>query len=277
MSGGGRRRQCQRAARTWRLGVLAALLAAASAPAVRAEAECGAPTRLRFELVRTIARNALGLTQGLEMHGSRLYESTGRIDGTSQVNVIDLSGQVTTLVELGTKVFGEGLTVLDGEVFQLTWQEHEVFVYDLAGRKTRTMHNPYFGWGLANDGHALVFTDGSEWLRFADPKTFAETRSLAIRVGARALRGVNELEFVDRKLYGNVFLTREIVRLDPQTGCVEAVADLSALWNAMDEAERQRIEGNPQYVLNGIAYDRERGLFYLTGKRWRYIFAGRFR
>jgi glutaminyl-peptide cyclotransferase len=82
---------------------------------------------------------------------------------------------------------------------------------------------------------------------------------------------------VEGKLYGNIFQTRQIVRLDPQNGCVEGAADLTSLWNAMDPAERQRVEGNAEYVLNGIAHDAQSGLFYLTGKRWRYIFVGRFR
>lgn len=244
---------------------------------VQASAACAPPTRIRFELMQTIARDKLGLTQGLEFHEGALYESTGRIDGTSQVNRIERSGKVTTLVELGTKVFGEGLTILNGEMFQLTWQDHQVFAYDMQGRLKRTMRNPRLGWGLANDGHALLFTDGGEALHYADPQSFAVTRAAIIRAGNREIRGVNELEYVEGKLYGNVFLTREIVRFDPQTGCVDARADLASLWGAMDAPERQRVEGNPQYVLNGIAHDPQSGLFYLTGKRWRYIFVGRFR
>jgi glutamine cyclotransferase len=255
----------------------AAVLALHALAGTEAKADCAPPARLRFEIVQTIARDKLGLTQGLEFHDGALYESTGRIDGTSQVNRIDRSGKVTRLVELGTKVFGEGLTILDGEIIQLTWQEHQVFAYDMQGRLKRTMRNPRLGWGLSNDGQALLFTDGGEALHYADPQTFTETRAVVIRAGDREVRGVNELERVDGKLYGNIFLTREIVRFDPQTGCVDARADLGSLWSTMDEAERRRIEGNPQYVLNGIAHDAQSGLFYLTGKRWRYIFAGRFR
>jgi glutaminyl-peptide cyclotransferase len=245
--------------------------------AVPAEADCAPPVRLKFEIVQTIERSKLGLTQGLELHDGKLYESTGAIDNTTQLNVIDLSGKVTTLVDLGSKVFGEGLTILDGEVFQLTWKEHQVFAYDLSGKLKRTMRNPRFGWGLSNDGRDLVFSDGAGAIYFADPKTFAITKSVALKWHGKAnVAGVNELERVEGKLYGNIFQTRDIVRLDPASGCVEAVADLSPLWSAMDGVERRRIEGNSQYVLNGIAHDASNGLFYLTGKRWKYIFAGRF-
>jgi glutaminyl-peptide cyclotransferase len=253
--------------------LLAAALALAPGPG---RADCGPVKRLSFEIVDTLQRDKLGLTQGLEFRDGRLYESTGRIDGTTQVNVIDLTGKVTTVVELGTKVFGEGLTILNDEIIQLTWQEHQVFAYDLQGKLKRTMRNPRQGWGLTNDGRQLLFTDGGAALHFADPKSFRELKQVPVRAAEREVHGLNELELVDGKLYANIFQTREIVRLDPQSGCIDAVADLTPLWSAMDGAERSRIDGNIQYVLNGIAYDAGRGLFYLTGKRWRYIFVGRF-
>lgn len=247
-------------------------------PASHARADCAPPERLKFDIVRTIARDRLGFTQGLEVHSGKLYESTGRIDGTTQVNIISSpSGKVATLVERGNTVFGEGLTILNNEIFQLTWKDHQVFVYSLDGTLKRTMRNPRFGWGLSNDGRHLIFTDGGSSLFFADPKTFAIVKEIAVRsAGQGPVRAINELELVRGALYANIFQTRRILRIDPRTGCVGGLSDLSALWNAMDEPERARIGANPDYVLNGIAYDAQSGLFYLTGKRWRYIFVGRF-
>jgi glutamine cyclotransferase len=243
---------------------------------VASAAECPAATPLRFEIAGTISRSELGFTQGLEFRDGKLYESTGRVDGTTRVNTIDAAGQVTRLVELGTRVFGEGLTILNDEIVQLTWQDHAVYVYDLGGKPLRQMTNPREGWGLTNDGKQLIFSDGEDAIYFADPKTFAITRTTRIKsTGTEKILGLNELELVNDKLYGNLFTTRLIVRLDPASGCIEAVADLSVLWNAMPQDERQRI-GNPDYVLNGIAYDRKTELFYLTGKRWKTIFFGRF-
>jgi glutamine cyclotransferase len=103
---------------------------------------CREPAMLRFNIVSKIPRSEIGFTQGLEVHDDGLYESTGRIGGTTRLNLISFDGKVTRLTDLGTTVFGEGLTILKDEIFQLTWQEHEVFVYDLAGKLKREMHNP---------------------------------------------------------------------------------------------------------------------------------------
>lgn len=242
-----------------------------------AAAECPAPAPMTFEVSGKIARSALGFTQGLEFRDGRLYESTGLVDGSTQVNTISLSGQVTTLVDLGQKVFGEGLTIFNDQIVQLTWQDHAVFAYDLRGRLLREMHNPREGWGLTNDGRRLIFSDGGPSFYFADPKSFAITGAVKIRTNKPGdVPGLNELELVDGKLYGNIFTSRLIVRIDPASGCVEAVADLARLWSAMDADERRHVGSNSQYVLNGIAHDRATGLFYLTGKRWKSIFTGRF-
>jgi glutaminyl-peptide cyclotransferase len=242
-----------------------------------AAAQCEAPKPFHFQIDRKITRSALGFTQGLLFRDGRLYESTGRIDGTSQLNVIDLSGKVTNLVDLGTTVFGEGLTILGNEFIQLTWQDHLVFAYDLKGKLLRQMSNPREGWGLTDDGKELIFSDGGEAIYFADPKTFTIKKSVKIVWrGAKPVLGLNELEMVHGKIYGNIFTTRRIVRLDPQTGCIDRYADLGVLWQAMTAAERKHIASNRNYVLNGIAYDAAADRFFLTGKRWNSIFVGRF-
>ena len=247
-----------------------------SVPTPAAAQVCGAPALMQFEVTSKIVRSRVGFTQGLELRDGVLYESTGNVGGTTQLNTITLDGKVTTLADQGRKVFGEGLTILNDEVVQLTWQERQVFVYDLAGKLKRQMRNPRDGWGLSHDGTNLLFTDGGPSLYYADPKTFKIGKSVTIRAGKDAVAGVNELERVDGKLYGNIFTTRSIVRFDPQSGCIEAVADLAVLWEVMTPDERASTN-SAENVLNGIAYDDKTGLFYLTGKRWRAIFAGRFR
>ena len=180
------------------------------------------------------------------------------------------------MIDLGTSVFGEGLTVLNEEVFQLTWQEHKVFVYDLDGKPKREMYNPREGWGLSNDGTDLIFSDGGSSFYYADPRTFAIRKSVRIRTNRPGdVEGLNELERVGGKLFGNIFTTRIIVRLDPESGCIDGIADLGVLWQAMSPEERTEIDTS-ESVLNGIAYDSKTGLFYLTGKLWKTIFAGRF-
>ena len=237
---------------------------------------CADPSLMQFDVSSKIVRSRVGFTQGLEFRDGVLYESTGNIGGTTQLNTITLDGKVTTLADQGRKVFGEGLTILNDEVFQLTWQERQVFVYDPAGKLKRQMRNPRDGWGLSHDGANLLFTDGGPSLYYADPKTFKIGKSVTIRAGKEQVAGVNELERVDGKIYGNIFTTRSIVRFDPEAGCIDAVADLSVLWEIMTPDERASTNSS-ENVLNGIAYDAQTGLFYLTGKRWKAIFVGRFR
>jgi glutamine cyclotransferase len=261
------------------IGLTASALGAAAMSAMAALAlECPSPQRLDFVVEKKITRSLTGYTQGLEFRDGRLYESTGPIKGETRLNIIDLDGKVTTLADLGTNVFGEGLTILNGEVFQLTWKDYAVFVYDLDGKRLRQMTNPRFGWGLANDGKELIFTDGEGSLHYADPKTFTITREVPLRAAAGAPpTWLNELEYVDGKLYGNVFMTDWIVRVDPASGCLEAGVDLSPLKAAMTENEKDAIAASIENVLNGIARDPDTGLFYITGKSWPMIYVGRLR
>ncbi len=250
---------------------------ALTVPVRAAAQDCSAPVALEFQVEGKIVRSTTGFTQGLELRDGRLYESTGRIGGTTRLNVISLDGAVTTLLDRGTAVFGEGLTILNDEVFQLTWQEHQVFAYDVAGKQKRAMRNPRDGWGLTNDGKRLLFTDGGGSIYFADPVSFAIGGSLRVKSSAPGeIVGLNELELVRGKLFANIFTTRVIVRIDMASGCVDGVADLGVLWSAMTPAERAKVEASSQNVLNGIAHDDKSGLFYLTGKLWPVIFVGRF-
>jgi glutaminyl-peptide cyclotransferase len=252
--------------------ILLALSSAAQA------ADCARPANLRFEVTGKIVRSEVGFTQGLEWHDGKLYESTGAIGDHSGLNTIAPDGKVTRLRDDGTRYFGEGLTILNGELYQLTWQEHDVFVYDLAGKLKRTMKNPREGWGLTNDGASLIFSDGGPSVYYADPTTFAITRELKLKSDKPGdVLGLNELELVDGKLYGNVFTTLRILRIDPSSGCIDGVADMGALWRAFTETDKKQVTGSEQNVLNGIAYDKASGLFYVTGKNWRTIFVGRFR
>jgi glutamine cyclotransferase len=243
---------------------------------------CREPVPLRFETAGKITRSELGFTQGLEVRDGQLYESTGRVAGTTRINTISLSGQtpgqVRTLTDLGTSVFGEGLTILNDEIYQLTWQDHQVFVYDLAAKRKRAMRNPREGWGLTNDGTSLIFSDGGPSFYYVDPQTFAVRRTVKIRTNRPGeIVGLNELELVRGRLYGNIFTTWSIVRIDPASGCIDAVADMRGLRDQMTADEKAQIDSDSgNYVLNGIAHDAATGTFYVTGKRWKSIFSGRF-
>jgi|SRR5215213_5633658 len=239
-------------------------------------AECARPKELRFEVTAKIVRSEVGFTQGLEWRDGKLFESTGAVGNHSGLSTIAPDGTVTKLRDDGTRYFGEGLTILNDEIYQLTWQEHDVFVYDLAGQRKRTMRNPREGWGLTNDGSNLIFSDGGPSFYVADPATFAVKREVKIKTDRPGdVIGLNELELVDGKLYGNLFQTLTIVRIDPESGCVEARANMGSLWRSMTDVDKRQV-ADGQNVLNGIAHDRASGSFYVTGKRWRTIFVGRF-
>jgi glutamine cyclotransferase len=142
---------------TWGLGAAAlglSLLAVVNDQ--WAHLSCDKPVALGFDVADRIVRSEPGFTQGLVFHNGRLYESTGRVGGTTRLNTISLTGEVSSLAELGTELFGEGLTIIDDEIIQLTWRDHKVLAYDVAGNLKRTMHNPNEGWGLAHDGTALI-------------------------------------------------------------------------------------------------------------------------
>jgi glutamine cyclotransferase len=140
------------------------------------------------------------------------------------------------------------------------------------------MRNPREGWGLTNDGSSLIFSDGGPSFYYVDPQTFVVRRTVKVRSTRPGdIVGLNELELVRGRLYGNIFTTWSIVRIDPASGCIDAVADMRGLRDRMSADEKALIDTDSgNYVLNGIAYDNATGTFYVTGKRWKSIFSGRF-
>src|SRR2546423_40499 len=254
------------------LGTLFALLLTSAAHA----ADCARPKDLSYEVTGKCARSEVGIPQGREWRDGKPFESPGAIGGHSGLNTIAPDGAVTKVRDDDTRYFGEGLTILNDEIYQLTWQEHDVFVYDLTGQRKRAMRNPREGWGLTNDGTSLIFSDGGPSFYFADPATFAIKHEVKIKTDRPGdVFGLNELELVDGKLYGNLFQTQTIVRIDPHSGCVEARANMGSLWRSFTDADKKQVAAE-ENVLNGIAYDKASGVFYVTGKRWRTIFAGKF-
>jgi glutamine cyclotransferase len=216
-------------------------------------------------LVGQSPHDAAAFTQGLVVSDGALLESTGGY-GTSTLRRVDLAtGKVRRSIALPNEVFGEGLTRLKGEVFQLTWQEHRCFVYDEATfEPRREMTYGGEGWGLTSDGALLIMSDGTETLRFRDPVSFREVRALRVQEGGRPVDQLNELEWVRGEILANIWHTRLVARIDPRSGEVLDYLDLAGLPEPHHE--------DPEAVLNGIAYDEAHDRLFVTGKLWGSMF-----
>jgi glutamine cyclotransferase len=240
---------------------LTALVLATAAPG------CGrAHEGAAYHVVTRVPHDTAAYTQGLVYAGGVIYESTG-LYGQSQIRRVNrTTGEVETAVRLAPDRFGEGLTLLHGRLYQLTWQSMVGYVYDAA---TLTPLDSFRyegeGWGLTTDGTALIMSDGTARLRFLDPATFAVVREVTVRDHGSPLSALNELEYVDGVLFANVYQSDWIVRVDPDSGTVLEWIDLQGLLPEGDRAPNTD-------VLNGIAFDPASGNLLLTGKRWPWLF-----
>jgi glutamine cyclotransferase len=258
-----------------RVSAACVLLLLLAGPAVAAQ--CPAPRPMVFRVEKQIPRDVVGYTEGLEMNGGHLYESTGDYFGDSRINRIDLAtGKVTELVNAHKDYFGEGMTFFGRRIYQMTWREHQVFVFNPKFRKLQELVNPREGWGLTHDAKRLIASDGSDQLFFLSPSDFSTLGKVTVMRGAARQPMINELEYVDGAIYANVYEDWHVLRIAPATGCVLAEADLSPLRELMTPADRRKVDFDGNYVLNGIAYDPANGRFIVTGKYWPMLFVGRF-
>jgi glutamine cyclotransferase len=240
-------------------------------------AGCAAPVPLAFDVTGTLHRDVPGFTEGLEMHGGRLYESTGDVFGETRINIIDRkTGKVTALRNDHRDYFGEGLTFFGDRIYQMSWREHAVFVFDLNGKRIGRLHNPREGWGLTHDARRLIASDGSSRLFFLSPRDFGTQATITVRLEDREVANLNELEYVDGAIWANVFEDWRVLKIAPATGCVLGVADLRGLYDRLSPAEREKVNADSNFVLNGIAHDPASGQFIVTGKYWPVLFTGRF-
>jgi glutamine cyclotransferase len=242
---------------------------AASIPPSPAFASAAAPTvvaRYTYEIVKRWPHDREAFTQGLVFHEGGLLESTG-LNGRSSLRSVSLeSGRILKQVNLPQIYFAEGLAVMGGQAFQLTWQNQKGFVYDVdTFQAQKEFAYEGEGWGLATDGQSLVLSDGTARIRFLDPATFAVKRTLEVTLDGKPLPRLNELEVIHGEIFANVWETNDVVRIDPATGFVRGVIDFSGLLSPQD----RRPDTD---VLNGIAYDAKGDRLFITGKRWPWVF-----
>jgi len=219
-----------------------------------------------FEVVRAWPHDPGAFTQGLEFRNGELLESTGRYPSTiRRVRIED--GTVIATRELDPSVFGEGLTVFGDRVLTLTWKGGKGFIWDPVTLEPEgEFAYAGEGWGLTHDATRLILSDGTAALRFFDPQTLTETGRVPVTLGGRPLAKLNELEWIEGEVFANIWQTDYIVRIDPATGVVKGVIDLSALM-----PDRSDLDPTDA-VLNGIAWDPEGRRLFVTGKNWPTLF-----
>jgi glutamine cyclotransferase len=243
--------------------LIAAALLCAGLPPPLAAAEVPAYT---CQVVGVYPHDRNAFTQGLVCQDGALFETTG-LNGRSTLRRVELrTGRVLQQASLTAEFFGEGMTILGDRIFQVTWQNHRGFVYDLATFAVeREFTYTGEGWGLTNDGRTLILSDGTDVLRFLDPVTCKVLRSVSVTNRGRPVAMLNELEYVKGEILANVWQTDTIVRIDPASGEVRGTIDCSGLLAREDY-------GFQTDVLNGIAYDAAGDRLFLTGKNWPKLF-----
>ncbi|MCL2502366.1 MAG: glutaminyl-peptide cyclotransferase [Bacteroidales bacterium] len=225
-------------------------------------AQNSGPKHYGFKVEEVLPHDETAYTQGLFIHNGFLYESTGQ-RGASRLQKVDFrQGRVLQKVTLKPQYFGEGACIYKDRIYQLTWQEQTCFVYDAESlQQIGTFSYRGEGWGLTTDGVHLIMSDGSSTLYFRDPETFAVSHTVKVMNGNREVDLLNELEYIEGEVWANVYTTDRIVRIDPATGNVTGIIDLSGLLARQFRTPRTE-------VLNGIAYDAEHKHIYVTGKYW---------
>lgn len=219
-----------------------------------------------WRVVRVFPHDTTAFTQGLIFRDGYLYESTGR-KGHSEIRKVRLeTGEIIQRQPIGDEYFGEGLTVRNDQLIQLTLSSGTGFVYDIHSfERLQTFQIKGEGWGLATNGNYFMMSDGSSTLRFLNPTTFQEVRRITVKEHGVPVSGLNELEIIGGRIFSNNLYSDEILMIDPDSGVVVGKIDLERLVTSVKAK-------NSVSVLNGIAYDSENGRIYVTGKLWPSIF-----
>lgn len=236
------------------------------APATTAAQAPAEPVQYTYVVKASHPHLATSYTQGLYFDDGHLWEGTGQY-GASVVQRLDLeTGRAEVLVRLPQSEFGEGIARVKDRIYQLTWQNNTAHIYDAQTfEKLRDVRYAGEGWGLTADGETLYLSDGSEHIWEVDPATFRRGRKITVTAAGRPVQFLNELEWIEGKIWANVYTTDRIVIIDPATGTVEGIVDLAGLL-----PEREITPATD--VLNGIAYDAAARRIFVTGKNWSRLF-----
>ena len=221
-----------------------------------------------YTILETYPHDPNAYTQGLEFNNDTLYESTGQFRQSTLRKTDYTTGEVLKQIAIGDQYFGEGLTVMDDKIFQLTWRSGNGFIYNKETfKKTGTFvyGKSKEGWGMCNDGENIYKSDGTHKIWTLDKETLAEQKFIEVYTNKSKIDTINELEWVDNKIYANIYRKDAIAIVNPKSGAVEAVVNLKGL----KEMVTQKSDLD---VLNGIAYKGEPNILYVTGKNWDKLF-----
>jgi len=231
-----------------------------------------APEVYTYEIINSYPHDTGAYTQGLEFHDGILYESTGK-KGASTVRKVNFeTGEVLQQIDMEDSVFGEGITIMNGKLYQLTWQSGMGYVYNISNLekiKNFTYGKSREGWGLSNDGEKIFKSDGTEKIWFLNPETLEEQGHIETVTNKSIFSKANELEYVDGKIYANVYQKESMMIIDATSGAIEGVINFGGLKSKVNKGPEWD-EGNS--VLNGVAYHPERETFFVTGKNWDKLF-----
>lgn len=225
------------------------------------------PKLLKYSIVNTYPHDTTSFTEGLEFHNDTLFESTGQ-KGASYFRKYDYkTGKVFNQTNLDSKYFGEGITIINNKLYQLTWQEKTGFIYNattLKLEKTFTYKKDIEGWGMTNDEKFIYQTDGTEKIWKMDPTTLEMIDYINVYSGNAKIKSINELEWINGLIYSNVWQKDAVAVVNPLSGAVEGILDLSGL--------RKLLKNSTAEVLNGIAYNPKTKTIFVTGKNWDKMF-----
>lgn len=225
------------------------------------------PVTFRYKVIASFPHDINAYTQGFEYHEGYFLEGTGQYGQSSLRKVVPGTGDIQKSRTLSPDLFGEGITLFDNKIYQLTYRSQVGFIYDAKSfeQERKFFYENREGWGLSNNGKEIIMSDGTNALYFIDPQYFAVNRKIEVCDRISEVDSLNELEYIDGYIYANRYLTDEIVIIDPESGKVTGKVNLKGLLKEGDK--HSRID-----VLNGIAWDKEDRRLFVTGKYWPKVF-----
>ena len=224
------------------------------------------PKEHSYRVIEKLPHDRGAYTQGFYFDNGFFYEATGLRGESSLRKVNPKTGEVINSFTIPSTIFGEGITAFHDKIFQLSWQSRVGFIYDKESFKLLKQFNySTEGWGITTDSSALIMSDGTNYIYFLDPNTFSIIRSIEVYDNKSPVTKLNELEYIDGKIWANIYMTDKVAIIEPETGKVDAYIDFSKL---LDSKLRQPDTD----VLNGIAYDKKTKHIWVTGKKWPLIY-----